>query len=135
MISITDAKENDNFNDDIRDKVVGTLPEDNNGVAHIYEFTDQAEENPFQGYLVISSPTLEYQLVRTRENDEGEKEYGFIGSYIPTVDGGIMPENGLGQNLSDSVGTRTSELETIVRAFHRKVLDRLGQPVPGSGKI
>jgi len=135
MIFITDAKENDDFNDDIRNKVVETLPEDDDGVAHIYEFTDNAEEDPFSGYLVLGSPTLVYHMVRTTKDDEGETQYGFIGTYIPTVDGSIMPDNGLGQNLSDSIGSRTSELETTMRAFHRKVLERLGQPVPGSGSI
>lgn len=132
MIFITDAKEDDNYNDDVRDKVVSTLPEDNDGVAHVYEFTDKADENPFEGFLVLGSPTLVYHMVRTSKNDDGETQYGFLGTYVPTVDGGLMPENGLGQNLSDSVGSRTTELESTMRAFHRKVLDRLGQPVPGN---
>lgn len=135
MISITDTKENDNFNDDVREKVIDQLPEDDRGVAHVYQFSDNAEENPFEGFLVLGSPTLVYHFVRTRKNDDGDTDYGFLGTYIPTVDGGIMPDGGLGQNLSDAVGDRTADLETTMRTFHRKVLERLGHPVPGSGSI
>jgi len=135
MISITDAKENDKFNDDIREDVVNRLPKDDDGVAHVYEFTDNAEKDPFTGYLVIGSPSLKYHMVRSETNEYGDTSYNYMGAYIPTVDGGVIPEGGLGQNLSDVIGDRISEVETLMRAFHRRVLERLGQPVPGSGPL
>ncbi|QZA70882.1 hypothetical protein AH06_106 [Erwinia phage AH06] len=131
MISIKDTQDDSSFNDELKAKLVELLPEDNTGIAHTYEFTDNAEENPFEGYLIISSPTLMYQFIRTTKNDDGETEHNYMGQYVPTVDGGVMPENGLGQNLSDGVGDRVAEFETVLRSFHRKVLERLGQPVPG----
>jgi hypothetical protein len=120
MISITDAKENDKFTDDIREDVVNHLPEDDNGVAHVYEFSDGAEKDPFKGYLVIGSPSLVYHMVRTNTDDNGDTTYNYMGSYVPTVDGNVMPEGGLGQNLSDSLGGGITEMEGVIRSFHHK---------------
>lgn len=132
MITITDMHDEEGFTDEKKDALVKLLPEDNNGLAHTYRFTDGAEENPFEGFLIIGAPTLVYHFIRTGKNDTGEEEETYLGQYVPTVDGGVMPENGLGQNLSDNVGTRVAEFESVIRSFHRKVLERLGQPVPGA---